>query len=227
MLDTILFDLDGTLLPLEMEKFAKIYFEEMGRKFHDLIDPKQLVSHIWTATEAMVRNVEPRVNAEVFMERFGRLIGGDLAEYQKRFDEYYDQGFLKVKDAVAENLLMQESVRMLKSKGFKLVIATNPLFPRKAILRRIEWAGFNPEEFSYISCYERNHYCKPQIHFYTEVLQEIGKQPEQCLMVGNDVQEDLIASKLGIATFLITDYLIHRTPEPIHSTYQGTYQDFH
>jgi FMN phosphatase YigB (HAD superfamily) len=227
MLDTILFDLDGTLLPLDMEKFVKIYFEEMGRKFHDLIEPKQLASYIWAATEVMTQNVEPRSNEEVFMEKFGQLIEGDnLQLYQQRFDEFYDQGFLKVQDAVAENPLMQQSVRLLKDKGYNLVIATNPLFPRKAVYHRIKWAGFTPGDFSYISFFEQNHYCKPQKQYYEEVLQAINKSPEQCLMVGNDVQEDIVAVKLGIETYLITDFLIHRTKESIQSTYQGTYQDF-
>lgn len=227
MIDTILFDLDGTLLPLDMEKFIKIYFEEMGRKFHDLIEPKQLASYIWAATEVMTQNVEPRSNEEVFMEKFGQLIeSGDLQLYQQRFDEFYDQGFLKVRGAVIESHLMQQSVRLLKDKGYNLVIATNPLFPRKAVNHRIAWAGFAPEYFSYISFYEQNHYCKPQLQYYQEVLQAIGKAPEQCLMVGNDVQEDIVAAKLGINTYLITDCMIHRTEEPIQSTYQGTYQDF-
>ncbi|HBE79420.1 MAG TPA: HAD family hydrolase [Firmicutes bacterium] len=227
MIDTVLFDLDGTLLPLDMDKFIKIYFEEMGRKFYDLIEPKKLASHIWAATEVMVKNIEPRANEEVFMEKFGQLIeGSDLRVFQQRFDEYYDQGFLKVREAVAESPAMQKSVRVLRDKGYQLTIATNPLFPRKAIYRRIEWAGFKPSDFSYVSYYELNHYCKPQIQYYQEVLQAIHKTPEQCLMVGNDVQEDLIAGKLGLETYLITDYLIHRTGEPIQSTYQGTYQDF-
>jgi FMN phosphatase YigB (HAD superfamily) len=227
MTDTVLFDLDGTLLPLDMEKFMKIYFEEMGRKFHDLIDPKQLVSHIWAATEVMVKNLEPRCNEEVFMEKFGQLIeGSDLRVYQQRFDEFYDREFLRVQESVIENPTIQQSVRLLKAKGYQLVIATNPLFPRKAIYRRIEWAGFTPADFAYISYYEQNHYCKPQIQYYQEVLQAINKAPEQCLMVGNDVQEDLVAGKLGLETYLITDCLIHRTKEPIQSTYQGKYADF-
>jgi FMN phosphatase YigB (HAD superfamily) len=224
--DTILFDLDGTLLPLDMEHFIKIYFTEMGMAFHDMIEPKQLVSHIWSATDYMVKNIEHRTNEEVFMEKFAQLISGDLAVYQKRFDAFYDKGFLKTREAVTTQPAISIAITILKEKGYQLVIATNPLFPEKAIFHRINWAGCNPADFSYITSYERNHYCKPQIHFYQELLTEIRKQPEQCLMVGNDVQEDLIASQLGISTFLITDCLIHRTQDPIQSTYQGTYQDF-
>ncbi len=122
---------------------------------------------------------------------------------------------------------MRKSIDVLKLKGYQLVLATNPIFPIKAILHRINWAGFAPEEFSYISCFEKNHYCKPQIKFYEEVLSEIGKKPEECLMVGNDVQEDMVVHSLGVKTYLVEDHLIHRTDEPIVVDYRGSYEAFY
>ena len=226
MLDTVLFDLDGTLLPLDLEKFIKIYFTEMGRDFHDLITPERLAKYIWAATSTMIKNVDERTNEAVFMESFGQFIGGDLSVYQQRFTEFYNGGFLKTRESVLESPQIREAVTLLKKKGYTLIIATNPLFPEQAIHHRIHWAGFEPAEFAYITSYERNHYCKPQLLFYQEVLREINKQPEQCLMVGNDVQEDLVALTTGMQTFLITDHLIHRTEDPIQTTYRGTYQTF-
>lgn len=227
MFNTFLFDLDGTLLPLEMDEFVRIYFTEMGKELGDLIDPKRLVENVWSATKTMVANIEPKTNETVFMEAFAKLIDGDLALYQQRFNAFYDGPFGKAKAAVVNQPLVRESVALLKVKGYQLVIATNPIFPEQAILRRIEWAGFSPENFSYISSYEHNHYCKPQIQFYQEVLTDIGKKPEECMMVGNDVGEDLIAGKLGIETFLITNYLIHKSSTPIVCDHQGDYEAFY
>jgi FMN phosphatase YigB (HAD superfamily) len=226
MIKTILFDLDGTLLPIDLDNFLKIYFAEMGKKFQDLIEAKTLVKYIMTATDAMINNTEYKTNETVFMEKFGELVQSDLGTYRKRFDEFYDREFFAVKASVVNIPLMQESINLLKNKGYDLIIATNPLFPEKAIHHRIRWSGFEPEDFIYISSYEKNHYCKPQLQFYREILNEVGKTPQECLMVGNDVQEDLIAAKLGIKTYLITDFLIHRTKDPITATYQGTYSDF-
>jgi HAD superfamily hydrolase (TIGR01549 family) len=227
MLDTILFDLDGTLLPLDMERFTAIYFGEMGKVFTDLIDPKLLAKHIWAATNVMVNNTEFRTNETVFMEHFETLIGGELPTYRQRLDRFYDEGFLKTRAAAVPHPAIPEAVALLKEKGYRLVVATNPLFPEKAIYHRIRWAGFEPSDFTYITSYEQNHYCKPQPHFYRELLQAIGKTADQCLMVGNDVQEDMVAATLGITTFLVTDHLIHRTVQPIeHADSQGTYQDF-
>ena len=231
MIDTILFDLDGTLLPLDLKHFTTLYFQEMGAFFQGVIAPEELTRLIWTATKAMVANLEHRTNEAVFMESFARLIhesaSRDLKFYQEKFQNFYAQRFIKTRDAVADAPAMRRSVSFLQSKGYQLVIATNPIFPYQAILQRILWAGFQPRDFSYISCYERNHYCKPHLEFYQEVLGEIGKDPSRCLMVGNDVAEDMVASQTGMKTFLITDYLIPAALSAGQGDYQGTYQDFY
>lgn len=226
-LNTILFDLDGTLLPLEIDYFMKIYFEEMGKVFIDIVHPKELVSNIWKATEDMVKNIEEKTNEEVFMEAFERYMGRDIDIFKERFYSFYDEGFLKVKEAVQDVPMIRESIELLKDKGYEMIIATNPLFPKKAILHRIRWAGFDPKDFKYITCYEESHYCKPQLKFYEEILKNIDKNPEECMMVGNDVQEDLVARELGIKTFLIEDYMIHREDNEVVATYRGKYEDFH
>ncbi|NLK22306.1 MAG: HAD family hydrolase [Epulopiscium sp.] len=226
-LSTILFDLDGTLLPLDMEKFMSIYFGEMGKFFADLINPKELVSSIWKATGDMVKNTDFRTNEEVFMESFEKYIGKDITQFKERFDYFYDEGFLAARDAVIEVPIIKDIVNLLKEKGYQMVIATNALFPKKAILHRIRWAGFNPEDFIHITSYEKSHYCKPQIKFYEEILQDIKKDSAECIMVGNDVEEDLVAGKLGMETFLIEDFVIRKGEDKIESTYKGTYEDFY
>ncbi|KUO77200.1 MAG: hydrolase [Clostridia bacterium BRH_c25] len=226
-MNTILFDLDGTLLPLDMQKFTEIYFHEMGCMFKDLMEPKLLVKLVWTATREMVGNTEYKTNEEVFMTKFSELVGGDISKYRERFDDFYDTLFHKTREAVQRQSLIKESIAILKEKNYKLVVATNPMFPRKAIHHRLEWAGLDLKDFIYITSYEDNHYCKPQLHFYKEILDIIGKKPEQCMMVGNDVQEDLIALKLGVKTFLVRNHMIHRTQEAIDSTYEGDYEDFY
>ena len=162
------------------------------------------------------------------MDHFKGLVGvDDLTEYQRRFDLFYDERFDAVKECVANIPLIRESIEILRDKGYNLVIATNPIFPIKAIHKRIEWAGLSVNDFSYITCYQKNCYCKPYIQFYQEVLEAIGKEAHECYMVGNDVQEDLIAGELGIKTYLMTNYIINRGDQKIESTYQGDYQDFY
>lgn len=226
-MNTVLLDLDGTVLSLNMDAFIKIYFAEMEKAFNDLSDHKMVVKNIWAATEATVKNTEKITNEEKFMNAYKKLITGDLEEHKKRFDKFYDEGFLKAKKSTNENKWMKKSIKLLKEKGYNLVLATNPIFPMKAIHHRIRWAGFEPDDFSYVSSYEVNHYCKPQIKYYEEVLAAIKRRPEECIMVGNDVQEDMIAEKLGVKTYLIKEHIIHRTNEPINADYEGNYDDFY
>lgn len=228
MRDTFLFDLDGTLLPFHMDEFIKIYFTELGKFFHDIIDGRTLAKYVMASTEATIVDLEPLPNEEKFMGYFQGYVGQSrLNEYRERFDLFYEDRFDRVKQSVVKIPIIKETIDILKSKGYELVIATNPIFPIKAIHKRIEWAGLNIGDFSYITSYEQNYYCKPFIQFYEEILETIGKEPEDCYMVGNDVQEDLIAGELGIETYLITDYMINRNDEIIKSTYQGSYEDFY
>ena len=111
-------------------------------------------------------------------------------------------------------------------KGYEVVIATNPLFPYKANIHRIHWAGMDPEWFDHITSYEGNKYCKPYPQFYQEVLETINRTPEECMMVGNDVFDDMPAGKLGIETYLVTDCLLNRHNQPLEANHIGTCRNF-
>jgi len=227
IMNTILFDLDGTLLPMNTDAFARAYFNEIACYFSDLIHGKELIAHILGSTKAMVTNTEFKTNEEVFMEDFRTKVGSDIDLYKERFDSFYDTGFLNLKESIFQAPLMIKAVNIIKEKGYNMVVATNPQFPLKAILHRIKWAGLDPNDFIYISSYEKNHYCKPQIKFYEEILKDIGKAPEECLMVGNDVEEDLIAGELGIKTYLIKDHIQNSNEKEVACDIEGTYEDFY
>ncbi|MFA6617862.1 MAG: HAD family hydrolase [Candidatus Neomarinimicrobiota bacterium] len=226
MLNTILLDLDATVLPMDMDTFVQKYFHEMGKMFHDLIDGRVLAKHVMECTEYMVKNLEDRRNEEVFFTRFAELVDGDIAIYQSRFDEFYDTGFLNAQVATHQSEAMLKAVKLLQEKGYNLVLATNPLFPMKANHHRIRWAGLSPDDFTYISSIENNHYCKPNLEYYREVLSAINKSPEDCMMVGNDALEDMIAAKLGIKTYLIDDHLLNKYNVEIVADERGSYEDF-
>lgn len=228
MRNTFLFDLDGTLLPINTDEFLLKYFNELGQHFHGIIDSRLLTKYIMESTQAMIDSIEPISNEEVFMKNFSKLIEEDnIDEYKDRFDIFYEESFDRVRGYVEEQPLVKKSIKLLKDKGYKLVIATNPLFPIKAIHKRIEWAGLDVDDFAYISCYQKNTYCKPNIQFYEEILETIGKEGHECYMVGNDVQEDLITGEIGMETYLITDHIINRDDQEIDATYQGSYEDFY
>ena len=71
----VLFDLDGTLLPMDQDAFTEGYFRLLAQKMEPHgYDAKQLVNAIWAGTAAMVKNDGSRSNEEAFWEKFAELV---------------------------------------------------------------------------------------------------------------------------------------------------------
>jgi FMN phosphatase YigB (HAD superfamily) len=223
---TFIFDLDGTLLTMDTDLFMNIYFGEMTKHFSGTIGGQFLIDAILASTKTTVMNTEHVTNEEVFWSDFNVRMANHKDIFSNQIENYYNTGYLNTKKATKINENMTMAVKLLKDKGYDVVIATNPLFPRKAILDRVKWAGFEPEDFRYITSFEKNHYCKPHLEFYKEVLSEIGRQAHECIMVGNDAQEDMVISTLGVKTWLVEDCLINRKDEIPPVDYKGTSKMF-
>lgn len=225
--NTVLFDLDGTLLPINGEAFEAIYFKGLSSYFLDKYEPKEFIKLIWTATKAMVLDTSSKTNEEAFMDALQTLVNEDITWMQERFNQFYLNEFDQIKIAVTPNPSIQKAIKLLKEKGYRLIIATNPMFPKIAIEKRIEWTGCDRNDFEYVTSFEKNHYCKPQLKFYEEVLSDLNLDASQCLMVGNDINEDMIVSKLNMSTYLITNHVIQDTIIPDSVNYSGNYDDFY
>lgn len=228
MFKTILFDLDGTLLAIDTEDFTKKYFKALSIKLKDYFTPEDLIQSVWASTKCMVTSLDPNMtNDEVFFEDFYKRVDGDTETLNPIFNEFYQKDFNRLKDGIEENKYIVKSVDLLKEKGYDLVVATNPLFPKIAILHRIRWAGLNPEDFKFITNFEDMHYCKPEINFYREILEKIDEEPSNCLMVGNDIDEDMKVKEIGMSTYLIEDYIIGNPADDKNVDYRGYYKDFY
>ena len=228
MITTILFDLDGTLLPIDTEEFTEKYFMEISIKLRDYFTPEEVVKNIWDSTKYMISNIDPdKTNEEAFFEDFYERINHRAEIINPILNDFYEKDFNNIREISTKSKYMVDAVAMLKEKGYDLVVATNPLFPEKAILHRIEWAGLNKDDFIFISSLEKMHYCKPRLEFYEEVLEIIQRCPQHCMMVGNDIEEDMIAKNLGMKTYLIEDHIIGTITEGLIIDYKGNYEDFY
>ena len=121
---------------------------------------------------------------------------------------------------------MSETIDILKSKGYKLILATNPAFPLVATANRVRWAGLEPKIFDYISVYDNSHFCKPNSRYFLEITNKLGLKCEECLMVGNDVTEDMCTKSLGMETYLVKDCLLNRDNLNYSEFNQGMFKDF-
>lgn len=214
MIKVILFDLDGTLLPMDQDEFVKCYMGRLAEKMaaHGY-EPKRLVKTIWAGTEAMVRNNGLNTNEEVFWRVFRQIYGQGAMEDLPLFEDFYAVDFAGVRVSCGYTPLAAEVIGTLKEKGYRLALATNPLFPATATRQRIRWAGLRPEDFELVTTYENSRHCKPNPDYYRDIMAELKVRPEECLMVGNDVGEDMVAGRLGAKVYLLTDCLINRKEE--------------
>ena len=209
---TVLFDLDGTLLPMDQDVFVKHYFGRIAGKLAPQgYEPKRLVDTIWRGTGAMVKNDGSKSNEEAFWEVAVSVYGDQIVKDKHFFDEFYETEFDEIKAVCGYHPAAAGIVHNLKEKGLRVALATNPIFPARATQWRIRWAGLTPEAFDLYTTYENSCYCKPNLDYYRNILVQLKVSAEECLMVGNDVQEDMIARELGMQVFLLTDCLINKT----------------
>lgn len=226
MITTVFFDLDGTLLPMDQEVFLQAYLGGLAAKMapHGY-EPQLLVKSIWKGTGAMVMNDGSVRNDEAFWKTFSAIYGRDTRVDEPVFDEFYHVEFQDIRKSCGFDPRVVEAVKEIKAGGRKVVLATNPLFPAIATHSRAKWAGLNPEDFAWITTYENSYHCKPNPDYYREILDKLGLQAEECLMVGNDVGEDMIAESLGMKVFLLTDCLINKDNADISRYPHGSFPE--
>ena len=222
----VLFDLDGTLLPMDQDVFIKDYFGRMAKKLAPYgYDPNILVKAIHAGMGAMVGNDGSCTNEEAFWNAFTSILGERAKEDIPLFDDYYKNEFQEVRHSCGFLPEAAEMVRAIRAKGYRVILATNPMFPRIATESRMRWAGLEPDDFEIYTTYEDWHYCKPNLKYYEEILERAGLQPEECLMVGNDVAEDMITEQLGMKVFLVPADLINKENKDISVFPQGSLSD--
>lgn len=222
----ILFDLDGTLLPLDEKLFVDIYFTELSKVFSEYnIESNKLVEAIWTATHEIIKNDGKRTNEEAFWEKFKSIINIDLSNVKEVLEKFYaNEFFTKLKKCSTENNLAKVAVNLAKKNGRKVVLATNPVFPIDALVR-LKWTGLDIDDFDYVTHYSNSSFSKPNPKYYLDLCEKLDVEPKDCLMIGNDERQDIFAaSSAGMNCYLVTDYL-YTYPECKVNCEKGSFED--
>lgn len=209
---TFFFDLDGTLLGMDQDKFLGLYFSSLKDYLTDLKhDYKVFFYYLDLGIKAMLNNDGSKTNEEAFL-----LAVKPYPNIMDIFLDYYKNKFIVTKDSTYANPYSKLIIDTLKEKGYDLVLATNPLFPRFVTEYRISWAGLNPSDFNYITSYENSHYTKPKKAYYEEILTKLNLKPSDVIYVGNDVDDDYgdIGSNY-FNSYLIRDCLINKSNKKI------------
>lgn len=225
-LKAILFDLDGTLLPMDQDVFVGSYFKLLAKKLAPYgYDSEQLIRAIYKGTAAMVMNDGTMTNEERFWVTFDKIMQRDARKDEPVFAEFYENEFNQVKEVCGYTEKAKQMIDWVKEQNIRVILATNPIFPKVATKNRAIWAGVSIDNFEHVTTYEDCSYCKPNPKYYEEILKRQGLLPEECLMVGNDVTEDLVAETLGMKVFLLKDCIINKEEKDIAKYPQGSFEE--
>ncbi len=217
-----MFDLDGTLLPLFQEEFVKVYFGLLCKKLAPFgYQPDDTVKAVWAGTRGMVKNDGSRKNIEIFWEVFRKMLNG-LPDAKPFCDEFYTNEFDGVKSVLKYEVSRREQIERLKAAGLRLVLATNPVFPTDAFKTRLKWVGLDYSDFEYVTDYGNSSFCKPNPAYYKEIMDKLSLDPTECLMIGNNVTEDMAAAQTGMSVFLVPEFLENPNELDYSEFMQGT-----
>jgi len=206
----VLFDLDGTLLEIDLPSFLGRYFEALTTTVASLTGNgkalEEAMMAIDRATEAMTRPHPGRTNQQVFFAEFGDLTSIDLAEHHEVFSRFYADVFPTLGDGYGPVPGAREAVETALGLDLKVAVATNPIFPRDAVLHRLAWAGLDDLPLDAITTYERMHSCKPHPEYYQETAAALGVRTSECMMVGDDRVLDMAAADTGMRTYYVGEH---------------------
>ena len=224
----VLFDLDGTLLPMDQDKFIKRYFKELTTYLfvNGGYEPTKFMESMNKSIGAMMKNDGTKTNEEAFWQVFSSIYGAEKVKSDMLiFERFYLEKFANTNEECFYTDKSRQVVDYLKSKGITVALATNPVFPPIATETRMGWVDLKPEDFAVVTTYDNIGYCKPNPKYYTEIAEELGVSPNECLMVGNDVSDDMSAQEAGMDVFLLTDCLINSKGADCSSFPQGSFDD--
>lgn len=226
MTKVLLFDLDGTLLPMDTDLFVETYIRELAGKVSHIVEPNTFVKALWGGTKAMVQNFErEKTNEMVFEETFLSMSGLEKHDIWPTLNEFYEAIFPTFSYLCQPTPLGRNVVEEAIKQGYRVAVATNPLFPKAAIYHRLTWAGIEDLPFELVTVYEESIYTKPHKQYYQHICETLGVEAEDCVMIGNDKQEDMVASQIGMKTFLVEGCVIDRG-EPVYPIdEQGTLEE--
>lgn len=215
--EAILFDLDGTLLPMDNDYFLKGYFHLLAQVGIDCgYEEKAFIDAMNRGVYAAVMNDGTCTNETRFWKTVAKILGKGIYSHKDKFEWFYHNDFHQARRFTEPTGMAKQAVDIARTKAKKVILATSPLFPTSGVYARMEWAGLRPDQFDWITDYSNSRTCKPNPKYYKEITKKLGLDPKKCLMIGNNVQEDVLAaSSVGMDTFLVTDWLINRTGEEV------------
>lgn len=207
MTKTLLFDLDDTLLGNNMDAFLPSYLKALAKHLAPYTPPEKMVPQLLAATRLMEENDRPDCTLEeVFSSGFYPALGLNQGDLREVLDQFYEEVFPLLKHVSDFRTEAVQVIESVLAEGYQIAIATNPLFPQRAVEHRLAWAGLPVDQYDFklITSYENFHFSKPNPTYYAEILAQLGWPEGPIVMVGDDPTRDIApARQLGLATYQV------------------------
>lgn len=227
-IDTLLFDLDGTLVD-QVQAGTSLQFTWLVlRRFKGLAPARMTYAAGKAAVHALQNHKSDLTNFEAMISEFCRHAPVDPDEVRARVLALADEDFRELAWRFRPIAGARQVLTTAQKLGYKLVLATNPTVAYPMTAHRLQWAGLGDIEWEFVSHPQIMTRTKPDVGYYHELLGKLDRGPERCLMIGNDFRKDLPAMDAGIQTFLL-DRPMSRKARQALSGYRpdhfGSYQD--
>ncbi len=205
---TLLVDLDDTLLGNQIDTFVSHYTRALAKHLAATVEPRLLIQQLMAATASMLQHQRPDLTLqENFNSVFYTSIGLTKTQAQPMLDDFYSQVFPNLKQFTSVIPASEDLLKGAFARGYRVAIATNPLFPRTAILQRLSWAGASLQDypFALVPDYEAFHFAKPNPTFYAELLARLDWPDGPVIMIGDSLDNDVVAARqMGLTAFWIS-----------------------
>ena len=211
MLKAVLFDLDGTLLPMNEAEYIKVYGELLNIKLTKLgLDGVKLGKLIWDSMMQMDLNDGSKTNDDIFNKTFIKFYKDEAEKYKEILLDYYTNDFKGTKIVCKDNPLAKSIIKFIKENNLLCILATNPVYPKIATINRMNFIGLDESDFAIFTHHENSRYTKANPKYYQDLLNKFNLKPEEVLLFGNNTFEDGESSlACGIKTYLINGHIIY------------------
>jgi FMN phosphatase YigB (HAD superfamily) len=222
----VLFDLDGTLLQVEMMDFIPAYIERLAVHFADVARHHDFARVMRATTFALISGADGTItNEEFFCSTMEAELGIEGGLFSRRLRCFCADGLASLSPLIRPLPLARGILRRCFERGLKVAIATNPVFPRPLVEARLQWGEIADFPYDLVTSFENSRYCKPHPGYFLQVLEHLCLAPEEVVMIGNDTEHDLGARAAGIASFLVDTWLVDRLDGDFQADFRGNHLD--
>jgi HAD superfamily hydrolase (TIGR01549 family) len=208
VIKAVMFDLDNTLLRNPTPEFVAAYVEGVSRFFtaRGGVEPSEALRQ----SVQIMMNGPRRIwqsNLELYWELLHPIWFGTPEELTHAFDAFYSDEYAALKSNTSPAPMAGEVIDRVRGEGYKIIIATNPVYPAEAIRHRLAWADL-PSDLGYydfVTTADNMHFAKPDPAYYAEILARAGLEPDEAVMIGDEPRYDVAVSKIiGMHAYNLT-----------------------